>query len=120
MTLFGMKLRDYKGDIMYYGNINYLNDSTLLDAFKDCLNFMSTVRNSDVENGKQLKINDNCIAYYQCYMTHKSNETFLESHRLNYDIQFMVNGEEIIEETSIVNLHTQQDYSLDKDIESIK
>lgn len=102
---------------MYYGNINHLNDETLLTGdFADCLSFMKIALKKTVVNGEQIKINNNCIAYYQRYKTRKSKLVSFESHRQNYDIQFMVNGEEIIETTSSIKLNEKHNYNSYNDI----
>lgn len=102
---------------MYYSNVNDpINDKFIPEEFKECLDFMRQEFKSATEGATDVNVNDKTVAHFQAYETIEPNEIRFESHRKFYDIQFVLEGEEIIEVTSPEELTPSTDYDPINDI----
>ena len=63
----------------------------------------------------RIDIDENCFALEQVYLSKKRGECFFESHKKYIDLQFIVDGEEIIEVAHIDDLAVALSYNESRD-----
>ena len=65
---------------------------------------------------EKVELNENNFGLEQVYNSKERNKCFLESHRQYIDVQFILEGEEIIEITNIADLNIDMNYDNDMDL----
>lgn len=70
----------------------------------------------DLNSFERIELNTNNFALEQVYNTKDRNDCFFESHKKYIDVQFILEGEEIIEVDNIKNLEVNFIYDMDMDL----
>ena len=83
--------------------------------FKEAFEFLEKSLVSKPEIGKVELEGDELFAVVQGYETAPSKDNFWEAHRKYIDIQFIMDGKEIIEWTNIDNCDKDSEYVEEKD-----
>lgn len=98
-------------------NIDNKNDYSFISPnFKKAFHFL---RNHDLKTlsiGKHEIDGDKVFAMVQEYITKAEEDTNWESHEKYIDIQFIVEGQEIMGYTQVSNLEIKEDYRPEKDL----
>ena len=68
------------------------------------------IKNIELEQCEKIELNKNCFVLLQSYITKDKEDCFFESHRKYIDIQYMFEGEEIMEAENIENLTITSKY----------
>lgn len=85
------------------------------DNFQRCIEFMKEYHLTQLPLGKHI-ISDDVYVSVEEYDTVESNEKKYESHREYIDLQYVINGTEIIEVSNVTNLRKATVYDKEKDI----
>lgn len=112
-----------------FGNIEVLKKQIRDDKFKVAFEYLTKVLDETSEENKRLNaydldvfrkidLDENNFALEQTYFSKDRENCFFESHRKNIDVQFILEGEEVIEIDNIKNLNVNFEY--DKDMDLIK
>lgn len=88
--------------------------SNLSENLKIGLEWLEKIDLKNIQDGKYV-INDNVYANVQTYTT-KDNAKY-ESHKKYIDIQYIVEGEELVGVTDLSNCRSCIEYDKDKDLE---
>ena len=112
-----------------FGNINTVKEQVSSEKFKKAFEYLESVfqdgnpinkrlLNLEVGAFEKVELDDYNFALEQVYYSKNREECFFESHKRYIDVQFIVDGEEIIEVCDIDSLTTSQKY--DESIDLIK
>ncbi|MEA2019606.1 MAG: YhcH/YjgK/YiaL family protein [Campylobacterota bacterium] len=112
-----------------FGSLDILKKQTTDDKFKVVFEYLAKVLDETSEENKRLNAYDldvfekieldtNNFALEQTYNSKDREKCFFESHKQYIDVQFILEGEEIIEVDNIKNLNVYFEY--DKNIDLIK
>ncbi|MBR2525261.1 YhcH/YjgK/YiaL family protein [bacterium] len=93
------------------------NYYSLSDKIKLGLEFIQNNNLKNFENGKYQILNDDVYVNIQDYNTKHENQGKWEAHRKYIDIQFMIEGSELIGVGEIQNFQVQETYDNEKDVE---
>lgn len=88
----------------------------LKGEFKKAYEFLKRDDLNELPVGS-IKIDENITAYVQEYITSDRKDLDFETHEKNIDIQYMVNGQEIIEVCNRDLLEVKTSYDVEKDIQ---
>lgn len=91
-----------------FGNINSVKNQLNLEKFSTAFKYLEKVLEKDSEENKRVlglaldsfekvDLDNNNFALEQVYNTKERNNCFFESHQQYIDVQFILEGEEIIE-----------------------
>lgn len=81
---------------------------------QEALQYIENLDKRKLENGIY-RVNDNFYYLIQEYYTKNENDYVLESHKKYIDIQWIVEGEEIIGVTDVASLYSEKSYCEEKD-----
>lgn len=102
---------------MVYDSIDHCH---LYDAinknFGKAFNFLKNSNLSKMENGRYEIDGDDVFAIVQSYETKEMDDGKWEAHKKYIDIQYMVEGKELMGFADAKNLTVSQDYNEEKDI----
>lgn len=112
-----------------FGNIEILKKQITDDEFNVAFEYLTKVLDERTEENKRLNsydlnvfekidLDENNFALEQTYFSKDREKCFFESHRKNIDVQFILEGEELIEVDNIQNLNVNFEY--DKNMDLIK
>lgn len=112
-----------------FGNLEILKKQIADDKFKVAFEYLAKVLDEGSEENKRLnsydlnkfekvELDKNNFALEQTYYSKDREECFFESHKKYIDVQFILEGEEIIEVDNIQNLNINFEY--DENIDLIK
>lgn len=110
-----------------FGNLEVLKKQIKDDKFKIAFNYLSKVLDETSEENKRLNsyglnvfekidLDENNFALEQTYFSKDRENCFFESHIKNIDVQFILEGEEIIEVDNISNLNINFEYDENMDL----
>lgn len=110
-----------------FGNIEILKKQIIDDKFNVAFEYLTKVLDKRTEENKRLNSYDlnvfekidldkNNFALEQTYFSKDREKCFFESHRKNIDVQFILEGEEIIEVDNIQNLNVNFEYDESMDL----
>lgn len=110
-----------------FGNIDFLKQQVKDNKFDAAFDYLSKVlQKNTAENFRitslplgafsKVELNESNFALEQVYNSKDRSECFFESHKKYIDVQFIVEGEEIIELENISNLEETLNYSDDMDL----
>ncbi len=110
-----------------FGNLESLKKQIKDDKFKVAFDYLTKVLDETSEENKRLKsydlniferidLDENNFALEQTYFSKDREKCFFESHIKNIDVQFIVEGEEIIEVDNISNLNINFEYDENMDL----
>lgn len=110
-----------------FGNIENLKKQIKDNKFKIAFEYLSKVLDDTSEENKRLNayhldafekvvLDENNYALEQTYFSKDRDKCFFESHRKNIDVQFILEGEEIIEVDNIQNLDIKFQYNENMDL----
>lgn len=95
------------------------NDDIYLKMHKNFLHAFNFIRNSDADRfelGKKVIIQDYIFAVNNEYVTKDKENSYLEGHRKYIDIQYMMDGEEIIGYSPFKDQEVHEKYKRDNDL----
>ena len=112
-----------------FGNLEILKKQITDDRFRVAFEYLTKVLDEASEENKRLNdygldafekvvLDENNFALEQIYFSKNREKCFFESHRKNIDVQFILEGEEIIEVDNIKNLNV--DFEYDENMDLIK
>lgn len=102
---------------MYYSNIeDPVNDIFMTEKFQQCLAFMKKEYTQPMNDVTELQLNNQITAHFQAYDTVAYKDIQFESHRKYYDIQFVLQGQEIIALSKPTELKVSTEYDEKNDI----
>jgi YhcH/YjgK/YiaL family protein len=112
-----------------FGNLEIFKKQITDDKFKVAFEYLTKVLDETSEENKRLNaydldafekvvLDENNFALEQTYFSKDREKCFFESHRKNIDVQFILEGEEIIEVDNIKNLNV--DFKYDENMDLIK
>ena len=78
-------------------------------------NEYKTLVNTKVDECNKIVLDENCFVLEQAYISKNKEDCFFESHKKYIDIQYVFEGEEIMEVENISNLQVTSDYKEDLD-----
>ena len=90
-----------------FSYIEKLQDSTSFEY--------KSLKNIELDNCIKKKLNENCFLLEQSYISKNKEDCFFESHKKYIDIQYIFEGEEIMEVENIKNLNVSKEYNEDLD-----
>lgn len=104
-----------------FGNLEVLKKQITDDRFKTAFEYLTKVLDETSEENKRLtsydldtfekvELDANNFALEQTYFSKDRANCFFESHRKYIDVQFILEGEEIIEVDNIQNLNINFEY----------
>jgi len=110
-----------------FGNIEVLKKQITGDKFKVAFEYLTKVLDETSEENKRLNaydldvfrkidLDENNFALEQIYFSKDRENCFFESHRKNIDVQFILEGEELIEIDNIKNLNVNFEYDENMDL----
>jgi YhcH/YjgK/YiaL family protein len=110
-----------------FGNIKVLKKQIKNDKFNTAFEYLRKVLDERSEENKRLKsyvldvfkkieLDENNFALEQTYLSKDKEQCFFESHRKYIDVQFILEGEEIIEADNIKNLNINFEYDENMDL----
>jgi biofilm protein TabA len=110
-----------------FGNIEVLKKQIKNDKFNTAFEYLTKVLDERSEENKRLKsydldvfkkieLDENNFALEQTYLSKDREQCFFESHRKYIDVQFILEGEEIIEVDNIKNLNINFEYNENMDL----
>lgn len=110
-----------------FGNIEVLKKQIKDDKFKTAFEYLVKVLDESTEENKRLNsydlnvfekidLDENNFALEQTYFSKDRDKCFFESHRKNIDVQFILEGEEIMEIDNIKNLNVTFQYDENMDL----
>ena len=112
-----------------FGNMDVIKQQASHEKFKRAFEYLEVVVKTASNENKRLlaleigafekvDLNDANFALEQVYYSKNRNECFFESHKDYIDVQFILDGEEIIEVCNVDQLVVDQEY--DKTMDLIK
>lgn len=112
-----------------FGNITVIKKYVDKKKFATAFEYLEKVLNENSEENRRLKalplnafekveLDENNFSLEQVYNSKDRSDCFFESHRQYIDVQFILDGEEIIEVDNIKNLTV--DFAYDKNMDLIK
>jgi YhcH/YjgK/YiaL family protein len=110
-----------------FGSLEVVENQVDIEKFKKAFNYLEEVlKDGTVENKRLLSLpinafekidlDENNFGLEQVYNSKDREECFFESHRQYIDVQFILEGEEIIEIASINDLPIDEKYNQDIDL----
>ncbi len=69
-----------------------------------------TLANTKIDECTKLVLDENCFVLFQSYITKDKVDCFYESHKKYIDIQYIFDGEEIMEVENVNNLEISKEY----------
>jgi len=110
-----------------FGNINSVKNHLNLEKFSTAFKYLEQVLEKDTKENKRLlgltfdsfekvDLDNNNFALEQVYTTKERNNCFFESHRQYIDVQFILEGEEIIEVVDNQRLKIATSYNSEIDL----
>ena len=69
-----------------------------------------SILNTKVDECNKIVLNENCFVLEQSYITKDKENCFFESHKKYIDIQYMFEGDEIMEVENVNNLEVSKEY----------
>ena len=78
-------------------------------------NEYKTLTNTKVGECNKIVLDENCFVLEQAYITKNKEDCLFESHKKYIDIQYMFEGDEIMEVENVNNLLIETDYKEDLD-----
>lgn len=110
-----------------FGNLEILKKQLKDDKFKLAFEYLTKVLNENSIENKRLNsydlnvfekidLDENNFALEQTYFSKDREKCFFESHKKNIDVQFILEGEEIIEIDNITNLNINFQYNENMDL----
>lgn len=90
-----------------FSYIEKLQDSTSFEY--------KSLKNIELDNCNKKELNENCFLLEQSYISKNKEDCFFESHKKYIDIQYIFEGEEIMEVDNIKNLNVSKEYNEDLD-----
>ena len=110
-----------------FGNINLIKEQAETKKFKHAFEYLENVLNVNTFEYKRLsslpigafekvELDSNNFGLEQVYMSKSKEECFFESHKKYIDVQFILEGEEIIEVANKDNLVVSMSYNEDMDL----
>jgi YhcH/YjgK/YiaL family protein len=110
-----------------FGNIEVLKKQITDEKFKVAFEYLINVLDETSEENKRLNaydlnvfekvvLDENNFALEQTYFSKDREKCFFESHRKYIDVQFILEGEEIIEVDNIKNLNVNFEYDENMDL----
>ena len=69
-----------------------------------------TLTNTKIDECTKLVLDENCFVLFQSYITKDKVDCFYESHKKYIDIQYIFDGEEIMEVENVNNLEISKEY----------
>ena len=69
-----------------------------------------TLTNTKIDECTKLVLDENCFVLFQSYITTDKVDCFYESHKKYIDIQYIFDGEEIMEVENVNNLEISKEY----------
>ena len=110
-----------------FGNLEVLKKQIKDDRFKTAFEYLTKVLDEKSEENKRLKsyelnifekiyLDENNFALEQTYNSKDREKCFFESHKKYIDVQFILQGEEIIEVDNIKNLSINFEYDENMDL----
>lgn len=110
-----------------FGNLEVLKYQVKDTKFATAFEYLTKVLDKTSEEYKRLKaydlnifekieLDENNFALEQTYFSKDKEKCFFESHRKNIDVQFILEGEEIIEIDNIKNLNINFEYNENMDL----
>ncbi|MBP7769874.1 MAG: YhcH/YjgK/YiaL family protein [Aliarcobacter sp.] len=90
-----------------FSYIEKLQDSTSFEY--------KNLKNIELDNCNKKELNENCFLLEQSYISKNKEDCFFESHKKYIDIQYIFEGEEIMEVDNIKNLNVSKEYNEDLD-----
>lgn len=112
-----------------FGNIDVVKKQVDREKFDKAFEYLEKVLEDNSQENRRLKslkvgafekedLDENNFALEQVYNSKDRNDCFFESHRKNIDVQFILEGEEIMEVDNINNL--QETFSYNETMDLIK
>ena len=74
-----------------------------------------SLSNIGLDDCNKMVLDENCFVLEQAYISKNKEDCFFESHKKYIDIQYVFEGEEIMEVENISNLQVTSDYKEDLD-----
>lgn len=110
-----------------FGNIDVVKKQVSKEKFGKAFEYLTQVLNENSEEYHRLKnydlnvfekidLDENNFALEQTYMSKDKEKCFFESHKQNIDVQFILEGEEIMEVDNINNLSETFPYNEKMDL----
>ena len=110
-----------------FGNIEVIKEQVDFGKFKNAFEYLDKVLKTDSLDHKRLvslpigafekvELDSDNFGVEQVYMSKKREDCFFESHKKCIDVQFILEGEEIIEVTDKDNLNVSMPYSGEMDL----
>lgn len=110
-----------------FGNLEVLKKQIKDARFSTAFEYLTKVLDETSEEYKRLKsydlnvfekidLDENNFALEQTYFSKDREKCFFESHKKNIDVQFVLEGEEIIEIDNISNLNINFEYNENMDL----
>ena len=101
-----------------------INNANLYYSFSKLvevgLKYLQDTDFSAVENGKYEILSDKVYAIFQDYSSKLKSEGKFEAHKKYIDIQYVINGEELMGVANVADFNYAADYSDEKDIVFLK
>lgn len=110
-----------------FGNIEVLRNQVTDEKFDKAFEYLTEVLKENTQENKRLislplnafekvDLDDNNFALEQIYNSKEREDCFFESHKKYIDVQFILDGEEIIEVDNISNLNETFSYNDEMDL----
>ena len=110
-----------------FGNIEVVKEQIKFSKFKNAFEYLDKVLeigSSDYERlvslpigaFEKVELDSDNFGLEQVYMSKNREDCFFESHKKYIDVQFILEGEEIIEVTDKDNLNVSMPYSVEMDL----
>lgn len=110
-----------------FGNIEVLKKQIESKKFSVAFDYLSKVLDETTEENhrlnaydlnvfKRVDLNENNFALEQTYLSKERENCFFESHRKYIDVQFILEGEEMIEVSNTNTLHINVEYNENIDL----
>ena len=110
-----------------FGSLEVLKNQIKDDKFSTAFEYLTKVLDESTEEYKRLNsydldvfekidLDENNFALEQTYISKERKKCFFESHHKYIDVQFILEGEEIIEVDNILNLNINFEYNSDMDL----
>ena len=110
-----------------FGKLEIVKEQVKVDKFKKAFEYLEEVLKYGSQENKRLlslpidafetvDLNTNNFALEQVYQSKERNECFFESHKQYIDVQFILEGEEVIEVKNIEALEVNMPYDETMDL----
>jgi YhcH/YjgK/YiaL family protein len=110
-----------------FGNLEVVKNQVDIDRFKKAFEYLEEVFKDETTENKRLlslpinafekiDIDENNFALEQVYNSKDRKKCFFESHKQYIDVQFILEGEEVIEVANINTLTVDFEYNKDMDL----